>query len=727
MRQLAYQAGRFASFANPLALLAAERQALAAVAGSFPGDRFRHLRQLLAMAPCTSSAGADVVQETPLLAAAVRYFFRREVEEEPELFQGLAFILLEQQSATLEVGFRNLGELLRQHEQRLQEMVDEVLLVAVDTYKEVQQISHKLDQLLERHRLDGRELRPDDTLLSISEEERRLVRDLVKRYRSLPDEQRAARVALALKVGAAEAITGYFAEAKRDFTTAAGLSHDVRQQAEAHASAFQAALSQRDFDGALGSLLEAARLDGDRFSPFPIDKYRPERILGAGGFGAAFLCRHAFKRDAVVVKALWTAGLDRTIDEVFNEAQVLSGLSHPALVQVIDCDFADRSRRSRPYVVMEYFDGESLAAHVEKQGPLTADVFLPLARQIAEGLQAAHDRKVYHRDVKPANVLVRPDPKSPHPPTPSPTKRGEGEPEVFLPLSPPWERGPGGEGPKWQARLIDFGLALRPETVAVSRASTEQARRSLLGASIAGTYKYAAPEQIGEAPGVPLGAYSDVYAFGRTCYFALLGTPEPDDDEKETLPEGWKKLLSRCTARKADRRPASFMEVLHELTKLAPTPSEPVSEPAAEPMVLVAPALAKGLDLQQLPSLEPLFAPSPRQPVRQRPRRPVRPARWRAPATAVRATTMATLLGHTGTVSVVAFNPDGRTLVTGSFDDRLRLWDSLDGQGGIWLTGHGGDVNAAAFSPDGRILATSSDDRTVRLWRMSDGRRAHSR
>src|SRR6202012_5372482 len=130
------------------------------------------------------------------------------------------------------------------------------------------------------------------------------------------------------------------------------------------------------------------------FSPFPLDKYRPERILGAGGFGAAFLCRHAFKRDAVVVKSLWTAGLDRSIDEVFNEAQVLSGLSHPSVVQVIDCDFADRGRRSRPYVVMEYFDGESLAAPVERHGRMTRAAFLPLARQVAEGLQAAHDHKV---------------------------------------------------------------------------------------------------------------------------------------------------------------------------------------------------------------------------------------------------------------------------------------------------------------------------------------------
>jgi serine/threonine protein kinase len=705
MRQLAQQAGRFASYSNPTALLAAEKQALAEVAGSFPGDHFARLRKLLEL------GGSD---GTPLITAAVRFFFRREVESDRELFQGLAFAILEQQSEALEAGFRNLSELLGQHEQRLQQLTGEVLGVATETYKEVQQISNKLDQLLERHRLTGRELRPDDSLLAISDDERRLVRDLVKRYRALPNDQRATRVELAFKVGAAEAITGDFAEAKKDFETAAGLCHDTRQQAEAHVSAFQAALSQRDFDGALRYLLEAARLDGERFAPFPLDKYKPQRILGAGGFGTAFLCQHAFKRDSLVVKALWMAGLDRSIDDVFNEAQVLSGLSHPAVVQVVDCDFADRQRRSRPYVVMEYFDGLSLAGHVEKHGMLTTEAFLPLARLIAEGLQAAHARGVYHRDVKPANVLVR---------------LGRGSQGSGV-------RGQGEGG--WDARVIDFGLAMRPATVAASRAGTEYARRSLMGGSIAGTWKYAAPEQLGDAPGVAVAAYSDVYAFGRTCYFALLGTPEPDDDEKDSLPEGWKKFLSRCTARRPDRRPASFAEVLQELNKLETTPvSGSPSKRPVDPPLDFAPSHTsqQGLpDLQPLtplPPLEPLPPlPGPLQPTpstvapppaprRERPKRPVRPKPQSRSTASLRATATGTLSGHTGTVSVVTFSPDGKSLVTGSFDDRLRRWSFPEAKPSVvWMTGHTGDVNAAAFSPDGNLLASAGDDRVVRLWDM---------
>ncbi len=103
----ARQAGQFAGFANPVALLAAEKHALAELAGSFPGDHLAHLRRLLELTPAGGS---------PLLVSAVRYFFRRAVEEDSELFQGLAFILIEKQGDALETGLARLAELLTHHE-----------------------------------------------------------------------------------------------------------------------------------------------------------------------------------------------------------------------------------------------------------------------------------------------------------------------------------------------------------------------------------------------------------------------------------------------------------------------------------------------------------------------------------------------------------------------------------------------------------------------------------
>src|ERR1019366_6406591 len=104
----------------------------------------------------------------------------------------------------------------------------------------------------------------------------------------------------------------------------------------------------------------------------------------------------------------------------------------------------------------------------------------------------------------------------------------------------------------WRVKLIDFGLALRPSIIEGQPSTSGPKAQTTMGKTIAGTQHYAAPEQMGQLPGVAVGTYSDVYGFGRSCYFALLGTPEPDDEEKEILPESWRTLLSGCTRRKVD-------------------------------------------------------------------------------------------------------------------------------------------------------------------------------
>ncbi len=644
VQQLAHRAGRLAAFASPEALLAEEQRALSEIAESFPGERYANLRRLLTLTPPGG---------TPLLTAAARFFLRREIEADRTLFQNLAFAMLEHQGDALESGLRHLEELLENHAGRMEQLVAQVAHLSILTHDEVLKISAKLDQLLERHQLIGRELRPDDTLLPISQEEHRLARDLVTSYRALPEAERTARVEMVYKIGQAEALSGDFVAAQEDFQAAARLLPEPPLQAEAHASAFQAALARRDFEPALASLTAAARMDPARFAPFPLDKYVPRRILGAGGFGAAVLCEHAFQRTNVVVKSLWTTGLDRAVDDVFHEAQVLAGLRHPAIVPVLDCDYGDRERRRRPYIVMDYFDGVSLAAHAAANGVLDPAAFHGIARQVAEGLQAAHERGVYHRDVKPANVLVS------------------------------FSREPSASA---SAKLIDFGLALRPATLAVSRLTTD-GHDTVVGASIAGTWKYAAPEQLGELPGVAVGPCSDVYAFGRTCYFALLGTPEPDDGEKEQLPEPWRRLLSRCTARLPARRPAGFAEVLQELDRMI-SPAQPHPKPVEPP----------------------------------RPARPQRPPRTR-PMGTVRATCIRPISAHEGTVSAVTFRPDGRLLATGGFDDRVRLWSLPSGLLLDGFDAHGADVNGVAFSPDGGQMATAGDDCEVRLWSVPQGKR----
>jgi WD40 repeat protein len=80
-----------------------------------------------------------------------------------------------------------------------------------------------------------------------------------------------------------------------------------------------------------------------------------------------------------------------------------------------------------------------------------------------------------------------------------------------------------------------------------------------------------------------------------------------------------------------------------------------------------------------------------------------------------------TLTGHTNWVWSVAFSPDGKTLVSSSYDQTVRLWDVTTGGCIRTLTGHTSKIYSVSFSPDGQIVASGSDDQTARLWDASTG------
>jgi hypothetical protein len=220
---------------------------------------------------------------------------------------------------------------------------------------------------------------------------------------------------------------------------------------------------------------------------------------------------------------------------------------------------------------MDYFDGLNLHDYVQQKGPLAVPEFLPLAVSVAEALQAAHSRKILHRDVKPANVLV-----------------GRVKP------SPP-----GGRETRaakfWEVRLIDFGLALRSQAIQHTISTPAIADRTLLGGSVAGTLEYAAPEQMGKLPGVLVGPTADIYGYGKTCCYALFQTPQPRRQHWQQLAEPLADLLDQCLADNPRDRPASFAVVAALLRKLmnpvagfGPTPTavQPPAVPELEGPVL---------------------------------------------------------------------------------------------------------------------------------------------
>ncbi len=550
---LVRQSAEFARFSDPQAVLDAEHSSMRAIAREL-GDDYPDLARLLELEP---------VPGRSLLIVGVRYFFRRAVEDDAQLAQGLTFARLEELSEAQERSLVTLETVLREQGQRLEGLLDGLQTLVAETHdavfdlqaqmegqgEQVRQIGQAVQKLLEQHHLERRELRPGDSLSIRNDNERQLVKQLVARYRALPETDRRQVPALLNAIGKLEVVAGEFEAAQKDFQAVALLEKDQKAQAEAHYNAYLACLERRDWPRAIQEFLNAARLGGKWLASFPVGKYQPIRILGAGGFGVAFLCKHKYMDAQVVVKALALESLGRDADSVFTEAQVLRELDHPAIIRISDCGYVEATSKSRPFLVMDYFaPGTTLEQHVQKHGPLGVDDLLLVARQVAEALHAAHGKGILHRDIKPANLLVRQD-----------------------------ESG-------WKAKVIDFGLALRQKVIQKSMtASTGRRGETLVAASIAGTLDYAAPEQMGKRQ-EPVGRYSDVHAWGKTCCYALFETPHPTLRHWQSLPGPLAELLGRCLEGDPKRRPQGFGEVLAALDAIAtgPGPQRPQTHRAPQ-------------------------------------------------------------------------------------------------------------------------------------------------
>jgi serine/threonine protein kinase len=531
-RTLAREAGLFAQFASPQDALDAEWRALEQVGNLLPASSYRHLAQLLTFRPR---------QGCSLLVVAVRYFFRREVIKDEDLHKEHVFGELIGIRDDLDENFKTLEGLLDTQGRLLDDALTKVACqfeTLVDRLnkqaEELAEIKADMKRLLEFHeRLHDRTLNPRDSANYRDESEREQIRGLREKITALPAEQRQQRPDLYLNLGTLLVVEGSYAEALDALVKAAGLAGDPEMRAQAFFNAYRVALEIGDRDKALQYLQEACKLDSARYAPFPMERYAPRSILGAGGFGVAFLCHDKNLERSVVIKALQPDTLDCNDDSLLREARVLQQFEHPAIVKLLDCNHADQARRLQPYLVMEYFESISLDDYVRRNGRLKPEELLVVARQVAEALRSAHEKNIFHRDVKPANVLVRHD------------------------------------GAEWQVKLIDFGLALRH---AAQPGTSTAAGRSVLGAAIAGTVDYAPPEQMGSLKGVAVGPYSDVFGFAKTCCFALFQTTHPMRKHWAELPPRLVDLLERAASDNPHERPQDFAEVLGELTEQSAVP-----------------------------------------------------------------------------------------------------------------------------------------------------------
>ena len=128
-----------------------------------------------------------------------------------------------------------------------------------------------------------------------------------------------------------------------------------------------------------------------------IGSYQVLKQLGTGAMGEVYLAehRHLKRKAAVKLLAPELVGRPDLLERFFLEARATSAIAHPGIVQVFDCEV---DATGRPYIVMEFLDGETLAAVLARRGALPGLMAARLARGMAEALEAAHEKGIVHRD-----------------------------------------------------------------------------------------------------------------------------------------------------------------------------------------------------------------------------------------------------------------------------------------------------------------------------------------
>jgi serine/threonine-protein kinase len=419
---------------------------------------------------------------------------------------------------------------------------------------------------------------------------------------------------------------------------------------------------------------------GTRLGPYEVAEQ-----IGAGGMGVVYRATDtALERDVAikVLPATFAEDADR-LARFEQEAKTLAALNHPNIAHIHGLERGEGVTA----LVMELVDGPTLADRIA-QGPLPSDEALNIALQIAEGLEAAHERGIVHRDLKPANVKLRSD---------------------------------------GTVKILDFGIAkaLDNETgdsgpVAPSLTTPAMTQAGM----ILGTAAYMSPEQ---ARGKRVDRRSDIWAFGCVLYEMLTGQPAfggedvpitlarvlAYDADMTTMPKaiapGVRQTLELCLRKDPKKRIADVADVRLALKgefAVAGAAEDAAADVAAvpfwrRPLAVGAAMLVVGAGLAALAAA--MLAPAPVTP-------PVNrfSVDWPRDLTARRS-------GE----NVVAFAPDGRHFVLNTEAGLyLRAMDELEGR---QLPGTEEDLHTPFFSPDGQQIAYWTPGRQLKRIGISGG------
>lgn len=266
------------------------------------------------------------------------------------------------------------------------------------------------------------------------------------------------------------------------------------------------------------------------------DRYEILEKIGAGGMSDVYKAKdHVLDRYVAVkvLKAEFSEDMN-FVAKFRTEAQSAASLEHPNIVNIYDVG----SEEGLHYIVMEYIEGIVLKTYIEKKGCLTYKEAVSIAIQIAKGIEAAHNKNIIHRDIKPQNIIISTEGK---------------------------------------VKVTDFGIARAASTNTVS-------------ADVMGSVHYASPEQ---ARNGFVDGRSDIYSLGIVMYEMVTGRVPFDGDTTvsvalqhlqdemvspseyvKDLPISIEKIIQKCAQKNPDRRYQSINELIQDLRKSLVTPNE---------------------------------------------------------------------------------------------------------------------------------------------------------
>ncbi len=267
-----------------------------------------------------------------------------------------------------------------------------------------------------------------------------------------------------------------------------------------------------------------------------ISHYRIVSLLGRGGMGEVYLAEDTVLERKVAIKVLPAENPDGA-RRLRREALAAASLDHPHIGAIYEVG----EEQGRSFIVMQYVEGETLAARMQRQ-PLSLDEALTLAIEVADALAEAHGRRIVHRDIKPANIII--------------DARGH-------------------------AKVLDFGLARRIRSEAsLGSAKDSQSLLSTPGI-IVGTPAYMSPEQV---RGEELDARTDVFSFGVMLYEMISGAhPFARENSAETaaaiqlleppplaqyapkVPAELERIVNKALVKERENRYQTIKELLNDL------------------------------------------------------------------------------------------------------------------------------------------------------------------